>query len=115
MTAIGQRWTYSASSNNLSGHHYVKHYLYCSSGNTEGLDEYVAFFEIAEDGYCSRYLEIRPAGDALKYTEEKPADEFGALPEGPWDALEAAKPSHGTLNDISKELFDSAWNSVRAG
>ena len=93
----------------------MKHYLYCSSGNTEELDEYVAFFEIAEDGYCSRYLEIRPGGGALKYTEEKPADEFGALPEGPWDALEAAKPEYGTVNDISKELFDSAWNSIRAG
>ena len=45
----------------------------------------------------------------------KPADEFGALPEGPWDALEAAKPKYGTLKDISKELFDSAWTGVRAG
>lgn len=72
----------------------MKHYLYCSSGNTEGLYE--------------------PVGGPLKYTEEKPADEFGALPEGPWDALEAARPEYGTLNDISKELFDSAWNSILA-
>ncbi|MFC0250826.1 hypothetical protein [Massilia consociata] len=93
----------------------MKHYLYCSAGNTEGLDEYIAFFEIANDGHCSRYLEIRPVGCALKYTVEKPADEFGALPEGPWDALEAAKPKYGTLKDISKELFDSAWAGVRAG
>jgi hypothetical protein len=91
----------------------VKHYLYCSSENTEGLDEYVAFLEIAEDGYCSRYLELRPMG-ALRYTEDKPADEYGALPEGPWDELEAAKPKYGTLNDISKELFDSAWNTIQA-
>lgn len=66
----------------------MKYYLYCSSGNTEGLDEYVAFFEIAEDGHCARHLEIRPVGDVLKYTEEEAADEFGALPEGPWDVLE---------------------------
>jgi len=52
----------------------MKHYVYCSSGNAKGLDEYLAFFEIAEDGYCSRYLEIRAAGDAVRYTEEKPAD-----------------------------------------
>ena len=37
----------------------MKHYLYCSSGNTVGLDEYLGFFEIDEDGYCTRYLEIR--------------------------------------------------------
>src|SRR5450830_910964 len=64
----------------------VKHYLYCSAGNTEGLDEYVGFFEIGDDGYCCRYLEIRSAGDALRYTEQQPADRFGVLPEGPWDA-----------------------------
>lgn len=93
----------------------MKHYLYCSAGNTEGLDEYIAFFEIAEDGYCSRYIEIRPVGHALKYTEDEPADEFGALPEGPWDALEATKPKYGTLNGISQQLFDSAWNGIQAG
>lgn len=110
---FGQKRTYSANSNSPLEHHYMKHYLYCSSGNNHGLDEYLAFFEVAEDGYCSRYLEIQPAGKVLKYTEEKPADEFGALPEGPWDALKAAKPEYGTLNDISKELFNSAWSSVR--
>lgn len=77
------------------------------------MDEYIGFFEIAEDGYCSRYLEIRSAGDALRYTEQKPSDQFGALPEGPWDELEAAKPAFGKLNGISKDLFDSAWHSVQ--
>jgi len=91
----------------------MKHYLYCSSGNTQGLDEYLAFFEVAEDGHFSRYLEIQSAGKVLKYTEDKPADEFGALPEGPWEPLEASKPEYGTLNDISKALFDSAWSSLR--
>jgi hypothetical protein len=93
----------------------VKHYLYCSAENTEGVHEYIAFFEIAEDGYCARYIEIRSVGHALKYTEDEPADEFGVLPEGTWDALEAAKPKYGTLTEISQQLFDSAWNSIRAG
>lgn len=93
----------------------MKYYRYCSAGNTEGLDEYIAFFEIADDGYCSRYIEIPAIGNALKYTEEEPADEFGALPEGPWDALEAAQPEYGTLNEISKQLFDGAWNGIQAG
>jgi hypothetical protein len=92
----------------------MKYYLYCSSGNTGGIDEYVAFLEIADDGYCSRYLEIQHLGKVLKYTEEKPADEFGALPEKPWDVLEASKPEYGVLNEISLELFESAWSNVRA-
>jgi hypothetical protein len=93
----------------------VKHYLYCSSGNTEGLGEYLAFVEIADDGSCSRYLELRPMGNALRYTEDDPADEYGALPEGPWDAQEASNPKYGTLNDISEELFNTAWVRIDAG
>jgi hypothetical protein len=90
----------------------VKHYLYCSSGNTEGIDEYVAFFEIADDGYCSRYLEVRSTGDALRYTEKTPADQFGILPEGQFDESELAKPEYGKLNEISSHLFDSVWHRV---
>ncbi len=93
----------------------MKHYLYCSAGNTEGLDEYIAFFEIAEDGYCARYIEIPSVGHALKYTQDEQADEFGVLPEVPLDGLEAAKPKYGTLNEISQQLFESAWNGIRSG
>jgi hypothetical protein len=71
--------------------------------------------EIAEDGYYSRHLEIRSVVHALKYTEDKPADEFSALPERLWDALEAAKPRYGTLDEISQQLFDSAWNGIQGG
>lgn len=93
----------------------MKHYLYCSSGNSHGLDEYIAFFEIAEDGYCTRYLEIPSVGMARMYTEENPADQYGVLPEGPWDAQEATKREYGTLSDISEQLFNNTWNSIRTG
>lgn len=91
----------------------MKHYLYCSAGKIVGLWEYIAFIEISDDGYCSRHLEIRSDGDALRYTEEKPTDEFGVLPEGPWDELEAAKLGLGTVSVVSKNLFDSAWVGVQ--
>ena len=91
----------------------MQYYLYCSSGNTEGLDEYLGLFEIADDQYCSRYLEIQASGTALRYTEQLPADEFGQLPEGQWNEHEAAKPEFGTLRSISKELFESAWHSTQ--
>jgi hypothetical protein len=70
--------------------------------------------EIAEDGYYSRYLEIRSVIHALKYTEDKPADKFSALPEGLWDALEAAKPKGGTLNEISQQLLTAPGMEFRA-
>lgn len=92
----------------------MKHYLYCSSGNTEGIDEYVAFFEIADHGYCSRYLEVKSDGDALRYTEKNPADQFGVLPEGQFDEAEFSKPEYGRLNEISKRLFDSVWDRVES-
>jgi hypothetical protein len=57
----------------------MKRYLYCSSGNTVGLDEYLGFFEIGEDRYCVRYLEIRSDGRALRYTEQNPSDELAIL------------------------------------
>lgn len=90
----------------------MKHYLYCSSGNTVGLDEYLGFFEIDEDGYCIRYLEIRSDGRALRYTEQDPADEFGVLPEKTWDEQAMAEPELGILKYISKGLFDSTWHAT---
>jgi hypothetical protein len=44
-------------------------------------------------------------GDALRYTEDDPEDEYGALPKGPWDAQEASNPTYGTFNDVLGELF----------
>lgn len=90
----------------------MKYYLYCSAGNTVGLNEYLGFFEIAADGYCARYLEIQSGGDALRYTELAPSDKFGILPEGPWNEGEAAKPAYGTLTCIEAGLFETAWKAV---
>src|SRR6476661_2270340 len=91
----------------------VKHYLYCSSGNSHDLEEHIGFFEIADDDYCTRYLEIRSDGIAVRYTEQHAADGFGILPEGPWQAADAAKPEFGTLSAISAQLFDAAWDGVQ--
>ena len=90
----------------------MKHYLYCSSGNTVGLDEYLGFFEIDDDGYCARYLEIRSDGRALRYTEQHSSDQFGVLPEKSWDEPAMAEPELSILKRISNGLFDSAWHAT---
>lgn len=93
----------------------MRYYLYCSSGNTAGIEEYLAFFAFGDDDYCARYLEIQASGQALRYTEAHSADEFGMLPEGRWDDIagQDGKPGYGTFTAIGAGLFDSAWSSTR--
>lgn len=93
----------------------MKHYLYCSSGNTVGVDEHLGFIEVGEDDYICRYLEIRADGTAVRYTEERAADEYGILPEGTWSsgAAEAAKPEYGHCGPISSALFDAVWHATQ--
>lgn len=84
--------------------------LYCSSGNTLNLDEYVCYSEIGEDGYWVRYVEIKADGTALRYNETHPSDEFGILPEGKWDEAESSKSEYGVVTKISKQLFEAIWD-----
>lgn len=88
----------------------MKHYLYCSSGNAVGLDEYIGYFENDDEGYCVRYIELRANGGvALRYSEEQAADKHGQLPEGQWPEGEAAKAEYGPCIEISVELFETVW------
>ena len=93
------------------------HFLYCSSGNTVGLDEYVGWFEVNEvEDLVHRYLEIRHDGTCLRYTEEHAADEFGVLPEGRWSeaASTIGDREYGHLARVSARLFEAAWESTKA-
>ena len=94
----------------------MKHYIYTSSGNTLGIEEYIGFFEIGDDDYCRRYLEIRPTGEALKYTETHDSDSKGMLPEGKWNESDddPRKAELGALRAISAELFEAIWKSISA-
>lgn len=67
------------------------HRLYCSSGNSLGVPEYLGYSEISDDGYWIRYVEIKADGTALRYDEGYMADTYGVLPEGQWEEDEATK------------------------
>ncbi len=86
--------------------------LYCSSGNTVGVDEYVCYSEIGSDGHWVRYIEVKADGKALRYTESRDADSHGQLPEGQWNEEEASKREYGVVWPISKELFESIWSAT---
>lgn len=88
--------------------------LYCSSGNTVGVDEYVSYSEIEASGHWLRYVEIKADGTALRYGAGHSADEFGALPEGKWEEAEATRPKYGVVRAISKRLFEAVWTATRA-
>lgn len=87
--------------------------LNCSSGNTVGVEEYISYSEIDDAGAWLRYLEIRADGATLRYSTSQVADHLGMLPDGTWVEAEAVRPQYGVSVPISKELFETAWLSVR--
>lgn len=89
------------------------HRLYCSSGNTAGVDEYICYSEIGADGSWVRYVEIKSDGTALRYDTECAADQYGILPEGKWDEAESTMGEYGAVVAISAELFQAVWSVTR--
>lgn len=87
--------------------------LYCSVGNTDVIEEYLAYFEIDEDGYFVRYLEISSDGIGLRYTQELPADSHGQLPEGRWDPSDATRKEFGSVVQINRTLFEAVWRLTK--
>jgi hypothetical protein len=87
--------------------------LYCSSGNTVGIDEYISYSEIGPDGYWLRYVEIKAGAGILRYSHDHAADAHGVLPEGKWDEDEASKSEYGIVAAISGELFETVWAATR--
>ena len=86
------------------------HYrLYCSSGNSEGIDEYVGYVELDTEGSALRYLEISSATGARRYDEARSADAFGMLPEGQWPLDNPSSSTFGVESAISRELFEAVW------
>jgi hypothetical protein len=68
------------------------------------------FFEIADDGYVARQIEVYEGGVALKYDESHLEDSYGGLSEGTLD-LER----DGFLPfEIAAPEFEQAWTTMKA-
>jgi hypothetical protein len=92
---------------------HMKYRLHSSTGNTIGIDDYLGYSELDEDGYWSRYLQINADGTAYRYSRSHEADEFGVLPEGQWDESEASELKYGTIAEITSLLFEAVWARTR--
>lgn len=68
------------------------------------------YFEVGDDRFVSRQLEVYANGRALKYDEGHPEDELGGLSESALD-LEG----DGFLPfEITRAEFEAAWASTEA-
>lgn len=65
------------------------------------------FFEIGEDGYPARQLELYENGKALAYDTAHADDEFGGLGDQPLDLQEFAP------FEITKAQFEQAWSTAQ--
>ena len=70
------------------------------------------YWEVGDDQYVSRSLEVYDTGRILRYDEGFPADAHGILPDKPFDAELARQ--YGELEEISKQDFEDLWSSLVA-
>lgn len=64
------------------------------------------YFEIDEDGYCSRQMELYETGPDLRYDVNKSEDEFGGLGQGKIEG-----EFKNDLTPISHSEFEQVWHS----
>ena len=87
----------------------MRYLVYSTVGNLHGIDEYLGYSELDDQGYWSRYVEIRTDGTALRYSEDRPADRHGQLPEKTWPEDESVVREFGVMMPLTKALFETVW------
>ena len=88
----------------------LKHVRYRSIGNTVGIENAVDdFWEIDDDGFVVRSIQILSDGSILKYDREHDADSFGVLPEGVITEEMLSDHSVGKITRISLSDFEAKW------
>ena len=63
------------------------------------------YFEVGEDGWPLRQIEAYDAGPVLRYSADRPEDEFGGLGNTQLDELE-----DWSSWAITEDMFDEAWS-----
>jgi hypothetical protein len=67
------------------------------------------FWEIGNDGYVVRSINLQIDGSRLKYDRQHESDQFSALPEGViTDGMLSDKPI-GKITFITATEFNAAW------
>jgi hypothetical protein len=88
----------------------MKYYSYYSE-ETRGFDHnewgYCTFlYEVADDNYVTRQIEIYDKGPTLKYGSKHKKDEYGFLMDQPFQGDKEKK-----VKVINAEKFEKIWNS----
>jgi hypothetical protein len=65
------------------------------------------YFEVGDDGRITRQVECYAHGPSLRYSDERPEDEYGALGEGVMDEFEDWSPWA-----IAKAEFEEIWEQA---
>ncbi|MCS0030541.1 hypothetical protein [Vibrio alginolyticus] len=86
---------------------------YLSKGNSVGLEQDIqSYWEINDEGYVSRSIEIKPNGDVLKYSENHLADSYGQLPEGVISDGNLSDNSFGCCIEMTEKEFEKMWQKT---
>ena len=99
----------------LCGNHMKKYYFWHwdeSTGNE--IDHWGTsdwYFEIGDDGYVARQLELFASGDALYYSENHIEDKFGMLSEGKFELLGEGEKEI-SQSDFEGVLRKTKFNNV---
>lgn len=90
----------------------MKYVRYQSVGNKVGLEETIDdYWELADDGYVLRSINVKSDSSILKYDEEHLADDFGQLPEGIITEENLKDRTYGKVTYISLSDFEKQWLS----
>lgn len=88
----------------------MRHYRYESKGNTQGLEEDIdCYWEIDEEGFIIRSVEVLNNKTLLKYSKQHEADSMGQLPEGQITQDNLNDSSFGVCTRMSKGQFEKIW------
>lgn len=80
----------------------------CRGDAYEAWGTSVWYFELDDERYPVRQIEIYESGDVLTYDQTHLDDEYGGLGEAALDGEEEWKPF-----EIAEHEFDSAWRSAK--
>ena len=90
----------------------MKYVRYQSVSNKVGLEETIDdYWELADDGYVLRSINVKSDSSILKYDKEHLADEFGQLPEGIITEENLKDRTYGKVIYISLSDFEKQWVS----
>jgi hypothetical protein len=90
--------------------HYRFHWREAGAGDKATWGTCYDFWEVDDAGHFTRSVHVYDGGQCLRYDEQKAADRFGQLPEGPLTLADVDEEYRSDLVEINQQQFESAWS-----